>query len=145
MFTNTDFRRDLALTPYTYNCIKASDFYSHAFDLISKQKNIHFLNEKVTDINELKTHVYVATETQSFTGDKLFNSIYRKGEAESQNKYPVLQQHFIGWFIKSKEAVFNRASDFYGFLCGTKRQYSFYVCFANINNRSFAGIHLVFT
>ena len=107
LFANTDFRRDLALTPYTYNCIKASDFYSHAFDLISKQKNIHFLNEKVTDINELKTHVYVATETQSFTGDKLFNSIYRKGEAESQNQYPVLQQHFIGWFIKSKVAVFN--------------------------------------
>ncbi|WP_026707887.1 lycopene cyclase family protein [Flavobacterium frigidarium] len=107
LFANTDFRRDLELKPYTYNCIKASDFYSQAFDLISKQKNIDFLNEKVTDINELKTHVYVATETQSFTGDKLFNSIYRKGEAESQSQYPVLQQHFIGWFIKSKEAVFN--------------------------------------
>ena len=91
LFANTDFRRDLDLTPYTYNQIKSSDFYSQAFDLISKQKNIDFLNEKVTDINELKTHVYVATETQSFTGGKVFNSIYRKGEAESQNKYPVLQ------------------------------------------------------
>jgi lycopene beta-cyclase len=39
---------------------------------------------KVTDINELKTHVYVATETQSFTGDKLFNSIYRKEKPKAK-------------------------------------------------------------
>ena len=25
----------------------------------------------------------------------------------SQSKYPYLKQHFVGWFIKSKEAVFN--------------------------------------
>jgi lycopene beta-cyclase len=62
------FSRDLELKPYTQP--NQSWFYSQAFDLISK-KNIHFLNEKVTDINELKTHVYVATETQSFTGDKV--------------------------------------------------------------------------
>jgi hypothetical protein len=36
-----------------------------------------------------------------------FNSIYDKEGVESQTKYPVLQQHFIGWFIKSKEPVFN--------------------------------------
>lgn len=107
LFANEGFSRDLELKPYHYNRIKGLDFYNQVFDLISKQNNIHFLNEKVTDINELKTHVYVATETQSFTGDKLFNSIYRKFEVESQNQYPVLQQHFIGWFIKSKEAVFN--------------------------------------
>jgi lycopene beta-cyclase len=61
----------------------------------------------VIDINEVLTHIYVATETDSYTCDKLFNSVYRKSEVESQTKYPVLQQHFIGWFIKSEEAVFN--------------------------------------
>jgi lycopene beta-cyclase len=109
LFASEGFSRDLELKPYQYNRINGLDFYNQVFDLISKQKNIHFLNEKVTDINELQTHVYVATETQNFTGDKLFNSIYRKFEVESQTKYPVLQQHFIGWFIKSKEAVFNPA------------------------------------
>lgn len=107
LFANEGFSRNLELKPYQYNRIKGLDFYNQVFDLISKQKNIHFLNEKVTDINELQTHVYVATETQSFTGDKLFNSIYRKFEVENQTQYPVLQQHFIGWVIKSKEAVFN--------------------------------------
>ena len=27
---------------------------------------------------------------------------------KSQSKYPLLQQHFIGWFIKSKEEVFDK-------------------------------------
>ena len=107
LFANENFSRDLDLKPYRYNRVKALDFYNQVFDLISTQENIHFLNEKVTDINELKTHVYVATETQSFTGEKVFNSIYRKAAVESQTQYPILQQHFIGWFIKSKQAVFN--------------------------------------
>ena len=107
LFANENFRRDLDLKPYRYNRVKALDFYNQVFDLISTQENIHFLNEKVTDINELKTHVYVATETQSFTGEKVFNSIYSKFAVESQTQYPILQQHFIGWFIKTKAEAFN--------------------------------------
>lgn len=107
LFANAHFKRDLDLHPYHYNQIKGLDFYNQVFDLISKQKNIHFLNETVTDINELETHVYVATATENFTASAVFNSIYRKAEVETQNQYPVLQQHFIGWFIKSKEAAFN--------------------------------------
>jgi lycopene beta-cyclase len=47
----------------------------------------------VTDINELENHVFVATETDSYTCDTVFNSIYNKAEVENQTKYPVLQQH----------------------------------------------------
>jgi lycopene beta-cyclase len=35
---------------------------------------------KVTDINELENHAYVATETDSYTCDTIFNSIYDKRE-----------------------------------------------------------------
>ena len=101
------FNRDLDLQPYQYKMIQGLDFYNLVFELLSKQKNITFLNEKVTDINELENHVYVATENNSFTCDQVFNSIYNKADVENQTKYPVLQQHFIGWTIKSNEAVFN--------------------------------------
>ena len=107
LFANAHFKRDLDLRPYHYNQVKGLNFYNQVFDLISKQKNIHFLNETVTDINELETHVFVATATENFTASAVFNSIYRKAEVETQTQYPVLQQHFIGWFIKSKEAAFN--------------------------------------
>ncbi|KIC01858.1 lycopene cyclase [Flavobacterium sp. JRM] len=107
LFANENFKRDLELKPYQYNQIRGLEFYNSVFKLIEKQENITFLNDKVTDINELETHVFVATSTNTFTCNQLLNSIYNKALVESQQKYPVLQQHFIGWFIKSNQAVFN--------------------------------------
>lgn len=106
-FANENFRRDLDLKPYSYNKINGLDFYNFVFGAILNQSNITFLNEKVTDINELETHVFVGTEQNRYTCQYLFNSIYTKAFAERQNKYPVLQQHFVGWFVKTKEEVFN--------------------------------------
>lgn len=107
LFANENFKRDLHLSPYKYNQIRSLDFYNFVLELIKKQQNITFLNDKVTDINELDTHVFVATSTNTFTCNQLLNSIYNKGLVENQQRYPVLQQHFIGWFIKSKENVLN--------------------------------------
>lgn len=106
-FANEDFRRDLDLKPYSYNKINGLDFYNFVFGATSKHPNITFLNEKVTDINELETHVFVGTEQNRYTCQYLFNSIYTKAFAEGQKKYPVLQQHFVGWFVKTEEEVFN--------------------------------------
>ena len=106
-FANENFKRDLNLKPYQYNRVLGLDFYNHIFEALTKENNITFLNEKVTDINELENHVYVATDKNEFTCNTVLNSIYNKVAAETQTKFPVLQQHFIGWFIKSDEAVFN--------------------------------------
>lgn len=107
LFANAAFRRDLDLQPYHYNMVKGLDFYNQVFDLLSKQTNVTFLNQKVMTIEESETIILVQTESESFSCAKLFNSIYHKHKAENQKKYPVLQQHFIGWFIKSEQAVFN--------------------------------------
>jgi lycopene beta-cyclase len=107
LFANQNFKRDLELKPYQYNQIRGLDFYNAVLELIERQENITFLNDKVTDINELETHVFVATSTNTFTCNQLLNSIYNKGLVENQQKYPVLQQHFIGWFIKSNQAILN--------------------------------------
>ncbi|KAF2515523.1 lycopene cyclase [Flavobacterium zhairuonense] len=107
LFASENFKRDLDLKPYSYNKISGLDFYDFVFETISNQPNITFLNEKVTDINELETHVFVGTEENRYTSSYLFNSIYTKAFAESQTKYPVLQQHFLGWFVKTEKEVFN--------------------------------------
>ncbi|SHG56159.1 lycopene cyclase family protein [Flavobacterium defluvii] len=107
LFANQNFKRHLALKPYKYNQINGIDFYNFVFTSLSKHSNITFLNEKVTDINELETHVFVGTEENRYTCNYLFNSIYTKAFAESQTKYPVLQQHFMGWFVKTEKEVFN--------------------------------------
>ena len=107
LFANENFRRDLDLQPYQYNMVKGLDFYNQVFDLLSTQANITFINQKVLEIEESETIILVQIENESFSCSKLFNSIYHKKKAENQTKYPVLQQHFIGWFIKSEQAVFN--------------------------------------
>lgn len=107
LFVDENFSRDLDLKPYRYNMIKGLDFYNQVFGLISKQENITFINQKVIDYKEDENQISVKTETEKFTCDKLFNSIYNKTEVENQTKYPLLQQHFIGWFIKTEQVVFN--------------------------------------
>ncbi|HLP64152.1 lycopene cyclase family protein [Flavobacterium sp.] len=107
LFTDEHFKRDLELIPYQYKMIRGLDFYNLVFDLIAQHNNIHFLHQKVIDFQELGMHCVVKTETQSFTCNQIFNSIYTPELVKSQSKYPLLQQHFIGWFIKSKEGVFD--------------------------------------
>lgn len=107
LFANENFKIDLSLNPYQYNQIRGLDFYNFVFEALSGYPNISFLNEKVTDINELETHIFVGTEENRYTCNYVLNSIYTKFSAESQTKYPVLQQHFIGWFVKSETEIFN--------------------------------------
>ena len=105
-FSNEKFSRVLELAPYEYKKIDGIAFYEMVFKMISNHKNIHFLNQKVVDFTELGDHCVVKTEAGNFTCNKIFNSIYNPKEVTSQSKYPLIHQHFIGWFIKSKEAVF---------------------------------------
>ena len=108
LFADATFHRDLELHPYQYKMVRGLDFYNLVFDLISKQKNIYFANQKVIDFEELGNHCIVKTDTQSYSCNKIFNSIYNPNLLKGQTKYPLLQQHFIGWFIKSKEEVFDK-------------------------------------
>ena len=86
--------------------IRSADFYKLIFDKIAKQPNIEILQDEVVDFSELGKHCVVKTKTKSFTCNQVFNSIYNPELVKSQSKFPLVQQHFIGWFIKSKETVF---------------------------------------
>lgn len=86
--------------------VNGLDFYNSVFKLISKEENITFLNQKVLDFQELGQHCVVKTDFESFTCNQIFNSIFNPELVKHQTKYPFLHQHFIGWFIKSKEPVF---------------------------------------
>lgn len=106
-FANSSFQRDLDLNPYQYNMIRGLDFYNFVFDFISQHDSIHFVNQKVLDFKDAGEHCLVKTENQSYTCNMIFNSIYNPNRVKSQSNYPLVQQHFVGWFIQSKEAVFN--------------------------------------
>lgn len=107
LFANDIFTKELEIEPLQYKMIRGLDFYTFIFEEISKQTNITFLNEKVLSFEDLGNQCIVKTNQQEFTANIVFNSIFNSKIVTSQNKYPLLQQHFIGWYIKSKEPVFN--------------------------------------
>ena len=108
LFADKNFKRKLDLNPYQYKMLRGLDFYNLVFDLISKQKNIHFLHQKVLDFEDSENQCTVKTETENYTCNKIFNSISNPNLLKNQTKYPLLQQHFIGWFIKFKEVIFDK-------------------------------------
>ncbi|MDI1317666.1 lycopene cyclase family protein [Flavobacterium sp.] len=110
LFADANFQRNLNLNRYQYKMMRGLDFYNLVFDLISQQENIFFINKKVISFEELGSHCLVTTESENYTCNKIFNSIFDPELVKAQTKYPLLQQHFIGWFIKSKKAVFNKES-----------------------------------
>ncbi|MES2487262.1 MAG: lycopene cyclase family protein [Bacteroidota bacterium] len=107
LFANQDFTKNLDFGLYKYKMVRGIDFYNYVFEELAQHDNIEFTHQKVTDFADLDQHVLVKTEAESYTCNKLFNSIYNPALPASQTKYPVLQQHFIGWHVKTEAPVFN--------------------------------------
>ena len=113
IFANEKFNRVLELTPYQYKKINGLDFYNLIFEEIAKHPNVEIVRETVVDIEDYIDVVEVLTSNgNQYISSKVFNSIFipnvicNSKIIESQTKFPLIQQHFVGWFIKSKEAVF---------------------------------------
>jgi len=107
LFAGQNFSTDLDFDGYEYNMIRGIDFYNFVLTELKKHSNIAFAHQKVTDFADLGMHVLVKTDAESYTCNKLFNSIYNPALPASQKKYPLLQQHFIGWHVKTNIPAFN--------------------------------------
>jgi lycopene beta-cyclase len=77
--------------------VKGLDFLQPVFDCF-RQENYHFHPESLGN-RRIRNYNFGTNGKRILSCSKLFNSIYNK-QSENQTKYPVLQQHFIGWFIK---------------------------------------------
>lgn len=107
LFANDSFNRALSFEAYRYKMVRSADFYAFVKTELSKHENISFFSDRVIGFTDIDNQVVVKTESARFSCNKLFNSIYNPAEVAAQNKYPVLQQHFIGWHVKTDKTVFN--------------------------------------
>ena len=105
-FGGQKFSDRLSIAPYRYKMIRGIDFYDMHLEQMSSYANITFSQGYVTGIDDSGDHVIVSTETEKYTAKIVLNSIFDYKMAMAQQKYPVLQQHFIGWFIETKTTVF---------------------------------------
>lgn len=106
-FAGKQFRKNLDITPYSYKMIRGIDFYAEYLGRINSYSNITFSSETVVDINDDNSSVIVNTTENTYSASKVFNSIFHYHDIVKQQKFPVLQQHFTGWFIRTEQPVFD--------------------------------------
>ncbi|MEM9143963.1 MAG: lycopene cyclase family protein [Bacteroidota bacterium] len=105
-FGGQRFSKRFAIAPYTYKMVRGIDFYQSILERIHSYPNITFTQEWVRDVHNKGNEVLIKTDNCSYTGKIVFNSIFDYGTILGQNRYPVLQQHFIGWLVKTQKPVF---------------------------------------
>ena len=107
LFADENISRKFEMKPYSYNMIRGLDFYDSIFKTIANHKNIVFKTEKIKSFTDENQFCLVETSVETYKCDKVFNSIFEPKKVLEQTKYPLLQQHFIGWFIKTNKPVFD--------------------------------------
>ena len=106
LFKSSDIELEKKLKDFNYKMIKSESFYRHVMAKLKSFSNIEFISENVTEVNDLVDHVIVKTDSGEFYGKKVFNSVPNESYKSNQ-KFPVLLQHFEGWTIKTEKSVFN--------------------------------------
>ncbi|SDT25489.1 lycopene beta-cyclase [Maribacter dokdonensis] len=106
-FQGEDVAKRNKIDPYSYKMIRGIDFYDHYLKKVKATSNITFVQDTVVGISETEDLVAVKAVNNTYTGKYIFNSLFDYKMATQQTKYPVLQQHFIGWVIKVNKPIFN--------------------------------------
>ncbi|WP_299128467.1 lycopene cyclase family protein [uncultured Winogradskyella sp.] len=106
-FGSKVFSKGIDILPYQYNMIRSQDFYKSLWEFINTKSNITFTENTVDNFETKNERVYVSTTNGSYVASKLFNSIPNPSVYEAQKTYPVLQQHFVGWFVTTNNDSFD--------------------------------------
>ena len=106
-FGSPEYSEKLKTEPYQYHMIRSEEFYEELWRTIDKKKNIIFRHESFQSLKDNGNHVVVVTSSKIYKVKKVFSSVLFDGTFELQNKFPVLKQHFIGWFIKTEDDCFD--------------------------------------
>ena len=91
----------------SYKMLRSKPYYDHLHQSLAKNKSIQIEYAQCTGFVDEGFHVTVNTDKQTYRCSTLFNSIFDWSVLRKQNRYPVLQQHFLGWYIKTPRPQFD--------------------------------------
>ena len=107
LFDSHSYKKSIPLQSYTYKMIRSAKFYEKLWNFIESKNNISFIKANVTSILDTAEGALVETPTGRYRAVKLLNSIDLDQKYTRQEEYPVLLQHFTGWFIETKKNIFD--------------------------------------
>lgn len=97
----------LDLSPMKYQMVRGKEFYEMMLAEIRKSENIKMVVEKVTNIIQKSSGAEVVCNLQSYMAKHVFTSIFDISKVIPNHGFPYLNQHFIGWFIKTDVDIFD--------------------------------------
>jgi lycopene beta-cyclase len=108
-FMSDTFQQTLDLGTYQYKMLRSADFYAFMKSRLSVLPMIEWRTESVLEIKEHNNHATVVTDGDSYEASVVFNSIADLKEEAKNALHPWIHQHFVGWFIRTKEPVFDES------------------------------------
>jgi lycopene beta-cyclase len=91
----------------SYKMLRSKAYYDRLHQSLAKNKSIQIEFAQCTGFVDEGTHVTVSTDKQTYRCSTLFNSAFDWNVLNKQSRYPVLQQHFLGWYIKTPRPLFD--------------------------------------
>ena len=107
LFESNSYQNTIPLKSYAYKMIRSAKFYQKLWSFIATKKNISFIEDTVISIQQKLEGASVNTLTNKYHAVKLINSIDINKNYTQQEEFPVLLQHFTGWFIETKRNYFD--------------------------------------
>ncbi len=96
-----------AIAPLRYKMLRGADFYREWYGRLSQMPNVELIEARVTGLEEHSDGVVLGTSGGPLEAGRVFSSVSFKDPGELMKPYPVLQQHFIGWRVKTSRPVFD--------------------------------------
>ncbi|NRD21406.1 lycopene cyclase [Winogradskyella eckloniae] len=106
-FGSDAFSKTIPIAPYTYKMLRSETFYKALWKRLQKTTHITFVEDDVLSFSELNDGVQVVAKNDHFKGLKLCNSLPNSELYTSQQKYPLIHQHFVGWFVDVEDDTFD--------------------------------------
>ena len=106
-FGGQNFELTTTISPYSYKMIRGEDFYNRYIGLLEGYPNVSIVYSEVISLNEYSFGAEVVTKNGVYKTQQVFNSIFDYNSITAQKSYPVLQQHFLGWFVTTEQPIFN--------------------------------------
>ena len=126
LFESNTYKNTIPLQSYAYKMLRSGVFYDKLWNFINTKNNIRFIEDTVVNIGGSEDGAVVETLKSKYFTTKLLNSIDLNKKYTLQKKYPVLLQHFCGWFIKTDKISFDDSTaTFMDFTVDQKRNTRF--------------------
>ncbi len=106
-FRSKEIKKEFDLVPFKYKMLRSGEFYKLIQNNYLKTKKTFHLQTEIKSIKTKENETEVITKKGNFQSKLVFNSLFNPEPLLNQKKYPVLRQHFVGWFIKTKKPLFD--------------------------------------